>query len=167
MSAGVEVVGSVVTVIEAVTIRLEWNVSKELSLLDGAANVARTAFEGIHCVYDVLIYPQWENSTPRSDACFVLVARIDIWKAKTGLLTEISSRVMLDLKSESGSTSSTKACCPQLPTIIPIRICTSGMINTNDVARKSYRANAIIVAYEDSSETAVRTASCDFRFRRK
>ena len=50
-------------------------------------------------------------------------------------LTGTSMRVMLDLKSESGSTSSTKACCPQLPVIKAKRMKARGIKNTNVVAR--------------------------------
>lgn len=87
--------------------------------------------------------------------------------AGNNLLTDTSIRVMLDLKSESGSCSSTKACCPQLPTIIPMRICMNGMINTNVVARRWYRASSHIIAYEESSDTAVRHARLGFPLRMK
>jgi hypothetical protein len=51
-------------------------------------------------------------------------------------LTGTSMRVILERKSESGSISSTKACWPKLPIIIPIRICINGMIKTKRVGRK-------------------------------
>ena len=58
------------------------------------------------------------------------VKRLFMWV----MLTGASISVMLDLKSESGSTSSTKACCPQLPVIRAIRISASGIKKTKMAA---------------------------------
>lgn len=88
VAAGVEVVGSMVAVVEAVAVALE---------------------EGVRCCMG--------------------------W-GKEGGLTGTSIKVMLERRSEVGSTSSTKACWPQLPTIIPIRICRSGSSTTKSEARK-------------------------------
>ena len=60
---------------------------------------------------------------------------LDMWISEERL-TGTSINVMLERKSESGSTSSTKACCPQFPTIIAMRMTRRGSIRTKRVARK-------------------------------
>jgi hypothetical protein len=68
-------------------------------------------------------------------AVALLNSQLDAHTDGEGELTGTSMSVILDLKSESGSTSSTKACWPQLPVIRARRMKARGIRNTKVVAR--------------------------------
>lgn len=76
-------------------------------------------------------------------------------------------RVMLERKSDMGSTLSTKQCCPKFPIIIPKRIMKNGSISTKTVGRVFSLAARYIKPIEEHSDTNAFAARSYFLLRKK
>lgn len=136
MAPGVQVVGGMVAIVEAVSVGLidEKQLANSIrtkSKLDERRyreHAARCAPRQVRVRLEQSLVRQNIDTTVH---LFVTAKEMESRYILKGpavcrtvfiILTGTSIKVILDRKSESGSTSSMRACCPQLPTIMPMRI---------------------------------------------